>query len=70
METTLNNIAINYTNKQIDNILAVESREDTFTTHYNQNEEFFIKLDTDFTVPHFPIHHDVQFYCLYNLKRK
>ncbi len=58
METTLNSIAINYTNKQIDNILAVEIRKDTFTNHFNQNEEFFIKLDTDFTVPHFPIHHD------------
>lgn len=58
METILNNIAISYTNKQIDNILAVESRKDIFTNHFNQNEEFFIKLKSEITVPHFPIHHD------------
>ncbi len=58
METTLNNIAISYTNKQIDNILAVESKKDTFTNHFNHNEEFFIKLKSEITVPHFPIHHD------------
>lgn len=58
METTLNNIAISYTNKQIDNILAVDSRKDIFTNHFNQNEEFFIKLKSEITVPHFPIHHD------------
>lgn len=30
-----------------------------FTLHYNQNEEFFIKLDKAFLTPHFPIHHNV-----------
>jgi hypothetical protein len=30
-----------------------------YTLHYNQNEEFFLKLEAPFTVPHFPIHHDV-----------
>ncbi len=58
MERTLNNIAISYTSKQIDNILAVESKPDNYTNHFNQNEDFFIKLDTYFTVPSFPIHHD------------
>ena len=58
MKTTLTNIAISYTNKQIDDIIAVESKKDSYTNHFNQNEEFFIKLETYFTVPHFPIHHD------------
>ncbi len=58
METTISNIAISYRSKKIDTILAVESKVDKFTNHYNQNEEFFIKLKTEFIVPNFPIHHD------------
>ncbi|MEA1911942.1 MAG: hypothetical protein U9N32_09765 [Spirochaetota bacterium] len=58
METTITNIAISYKSKKIDSILAVESKTDMFTNHYNQNEDFFIKLETEFIVPTFPIHHD------------
>lgn len=28
--------------------------------HYNQNEEFFLKMESPFTVPQLPIHHDVE----------
>ncbi|MFQ3621807.1 MAG: hypothetical protein SNJ78_12790 [Spirochaetales bacterium] len=31
-----------------------------YTRHFNHLEEFFLKLDTPFTVPSFPIHHDVR----------
>ena len=58
METTFTNITISDTSKQIDNIIAVDSKKDTFTNHFNQSEEFFVKLDRDFIVPQFPVHHD------------
>ena len=58
MEKILNKITISSTSKRINSILAVESKNSTYTYHFNQNEESFIKLDTEFTVPQFPIHHD------------
>lgn len=58
METTYTNITISDTSKQIDNIIAVNSRKDTFTNHFNQSEEFFVKLEKEFIVPQFPVHHD------------
>jgi len=58
MEKTLNSISISSNSTIIDNILNVESKTDIYTLHYNHNEESFVKLGTEFTVPHFPIHHD------------
>jgi hypothetical protein len=58
MEKKLNSITISSNSKLIDNILAVESKSDIYTLHYNQNEESFVKLETEFIVPHFPVHHD------------
>jgi hypothetical protein len=58
METTQNNIHISSISKRIDNILATKKENSAFTYQFNHNEESFIKLDTSFTVPHFPIHHD------------
>jgi hypothetical protein len=31
----------------------------SFTRHFSEGESFFLELPADFTVPHFPIHHDV-----------
>ncbi len=31
----------------------------TYTLHYNQNEEFFLKLEEPFRVPRFPFHHSI-----------
>lgn len=58
MEKTLNSILISSKSKQVDSILAVAGKKDNYTNHFNQNEEFFIRLESYFTVPHFPIHHD------------
>ncbi len=58
MEKILNKIKIGSTSKRIDDILALKSENSSYTYHFNQNEESFIKLETEFTVPHFPIHHD------------
>jgi len=58
MKTSINDIVISYTDNEIDDILTKEYPELPFTCHYNHNEESFVKLKTNFTVPHFPIHHD------------
>jgi hypothetical protein len=45
---------------QINNMLkSISSEEVAYTLHFNQNEEFFLKLQSPFKVPQFPIHHDV-----------
>ncbi len=53
-------IRINYTDRDINNMLNERSSGlSTVTRHFSQNEEFFLKLSDDFFVPSFPIHHDV-----------
>jgi len=53
-------IRVNYTNGEINSIISDRTHGlSTFTRHFNQNEEFFLKLDEEFFVPSFPIHHDV-----------
>ena len=32
----------------------------TYTMHYSQSEDFFLELSSPYTVPSFPIHHDVR----------
>ena len=58
LEKILNKITISSTSKRIDEILALERKNSSYSYHFNHNEESFIKLETEFTVPHFPIHHD------------
>ena len=58
MEKILNKIIIASTSNTINDILTAESKNSTYTYHFNQNEESFIKLESEITVPQFPIHHD------------
>ena len=60
MEKILNKIKISSTSKRIDEILKTKGSAGKYSYHYNQNEESFIKLISEFTVPHFPIHHDAE----------
>ena len=61
MENPLNTIRINYTDQQINRLLSTGGDGTTpVTKHYNQNEDFFLKLEDEFHVPSFPIHHDVR----------
>lgn len=58
-------IKLNYTDPKINSYINEARSENdvapaTYTQHYSQNEEFFIKLDRVYTVPSFPIHHDVR----------
>ena len=61
MEKILNEIRLNYTDTEINSILK-NSNEDYGKSekHFNQNEEFFLKLDKDFIVPSLPVHHDIK----------
>jgi hypothetical protein len=60
MAGLLDEIHINYTDKEINNMLNADSgMSSSITRHFSQNEEFFIKLKESFFVPSFPIHHDV-----------
>ena len=53
-------IRINFTDGEINNLLSDRtSGPSTVSRHFNQNEEFFLKLSEDFFVPSFPIHHNV-----------
>jgi len=40
--------------------VAPVSSTASYAPRYNQNEELFIELTESFTVPSFPIHHDVR----------
>lgn len=55
-------IKIYYYDKDINELLAgIHEKEGVvYTKHYNQNEEFFIQFQQRFSVPSFPIHHDVR----------
>ena len=61
MEQLTNFIELYYTNPEINSLIAHGNRKKaSYTRHFNQNEEFFLLLDAPYTVPHFPIHHNIQ----------
>lgn len=61
MNGGLNEIRLNTTDKQVSQLIkSLPDREGGYTAHYDQNEDFFIKLEEPIVVPHFPIHHDVK----------
>ncbi len=60
MEKILNEIVLKSSCSELNSLLKAKSgSKSTPTFHYNQNEEFFIRLENNFTVPSFPIHHNV-----------
>ena len=61
MPQTDNVISCTYTDPTINELLKqAGSDAGTFTRHYNQVEEFFFRFERSFSVPQFPIHHDVR----------
>lgn len=61
MEQISNEIKISYADREINALLEnIGDVTSLFTRHYSQSEEFFLKLDKEYTVPHLPIHHDVR----------
>jgi hypothetical protein len=61
VEQTANEIRVGHASPLINDILAAIGEESRpFTRHFSQNEEFFLKLEGEYVVPHLPIHHDVR----------
>ncbi len=61
MLQTDNVIRCTYTDPTINQLLKQAGSEaGTFSRHYNQVEEFFIRFERNFSVPRLPIHHDVR----------
>ena len=61
MEQLLGEIALNYTDDAVNSVLrTAESSSGAFTRHFNQSEDFFLRVPKPFIVPNFPIHHDVR----------
>ncbi len=61
MEGGLSEIRIPFMDPAINKLLrTVPDEPGTYTTHFNQGEDFFILLENPYTVPPFPIHHDVR----------
>ncbi len=60
MEKLLNEIKLTYTDQDINSLISRERTDSSsFTVHFNQNEEMFIHLSSEFEVPQFPVHHDI-----------
>jgi len=61
MKKKKNEIRLYATDEQINLLLNPQRplEHSRPTIHFNYNEEFFIKLPEVVTVPHFPIHHDI-----------
>ena len=61
MNVGLTEIRLRSTDQDINQLIrSLPQREGVYTAHYDQNEDFFIQLKNEITVPHFPIHHDVR----------
>ena len=61
MEGGLSEIRIPYMDPAINQLLRTAPDESgVYTAHFNQSEDFFVLLKSHYTVPPFPIHHDVR----------
>ena len=61
MEQISNEIRIRYSDAAINAVLeAIGEETRNVSRHFNQNEDFFLQLDGEYSVPHIPIHHDVR----------
>ncbi len=61
MEQLSYEIRLHYTDKEINEVLGGKNAQGLpYSKHFNQNEEFFLAIEKDFSIPHLPIHHDVR----------
>ncbi len=60
VESVSSEIRVGCTDRQINGLLTSAAGVGSFTRHFSQGEEFFLRLEGDITVPAFPIHHDVR----------
>ena len=61
VETTANTIPVRYADTRINEMIrSAPSGNILLPRHFNQNEEFFLKLPEKIEVPGLPIHHDIR----------
>lgn len=61
VEQVSNEIRIRYSDPAVNSVLtAIGDQTRTVTRHFSQSEDFFLQLETEYSVPHLPIHHDVR----------
>jgi hypothetical protein len=61
MEQVTGEIRLGYSDPGMNEIIAVSPAEPiAFTRHFDQNEDFFLRLPSPIVVPSLPIHHDVR----------
>jgi len=61
VEQLTNEIIVGYSDPDINALIAsIGDTSAGFTRHFNHGEDFFLKLENEFSVPHFPVHHDVR----------
>jgi hypothetical protein len=62
MDELLNELRVAYPDAEINAVLAgipQSASGASFNIRYNHSEELFLELDTELTMPRFPIHHDI-----------
>ncbi|WP_319561696.1 hypothetical protein [Marispirochaeta sp.] len=61
MDKIVNTIPVRYTDSRInDMIRSASSHTSLLPQHFNQNEEFFLKLPQEIEIPSLPVHHDIR----------
>lgn len=59
MDQILNVISICHTDNEINGIIKkCKEHEPSYTMHFSQNEDFFLKIKDPVTIPYFKIHHN------------
>ncbi len=60
MEAASRTISIDFTDDEINSLANGNTNDGSAcTSHFNQSEEFFLKLQTEYEIPSLPIHHDI-----------
>jgi hypothetical protein len=61
VEQISNEISVGFSDPDINGLLGSIGEETrSFTRHFSHNEDFFLELESDYTVEQLPIHHDVR----------
>jgi hypothetical protein len=61
MEQILGEIRLHFTDEDLNEELKrAQPVESGYTRHYNQGEDFFVRLPETFRIPQIPVHHDVR----------
>ena len=61
VEQVSNEIRVRYTDAAVNAIIeGIGEATSPLGRHFSQNEDFFLQLEGEYSVPHIPIHHDVR----------